>query len=351
MAAAHAFFVSVIWTSRVCREKPSARPGPGAHDQLTDSLQGLVNSSRFDTTHMPRAIWKGTLGFGLVNISIELLSAEKADSLDLDLLDRRDNARIGYLKINKTTQQPVPAEEIVRGFAVADDRYVVLTDEDLKAANPKATQSIDIIGVVNTDAVPRIFFAKPYYVSAMKGSDRAYALLRDVLERSGQLALARIVIHTRQHVAAVYPQSGALVVQLLRYAADLKDPDDAGVRAIPAGSGAAASKELKMAEQLLSSMQEPWEPESYRDTYRDDLMQLIEQRSKKGAKASPAGHSVSSQPTKVLDLVAALQRSLESSPRKSAATSLPRGATKSIAAPKKAPAKRAAVKKTRRGVA
>ncbi len=302
---------------------------------------------------MARAIWKGTLGFGLVNVSVELLSAEKADELDLDLLDRRDNARIGYQKINKTTQLPVPNEEIVRGFAVAEDRYVILTDDDLKAANPTATQSIDIVGFVKDDAVPRIFFAKPYYVSALKGSERAYALLRDVLKKSGQLALARIVIHTRQHVAAVYPHDGALVVQLLRYAADLKDTDDAGVRSIPSAAGGPSPKELKMAEQLRSSMQEPWEPESYRDTYRDDLMKLIEQRSKKGGKASPAGKAVSSPPTKVLDLVAALKRSLETTPRKpSRGTATTRsGASESPGARKKAPVKRAAAGKTRRSVA
>ena len=264
---------------------------------------------------MPRALWKGTLGFGLVSISVELLSAEQADELDLDLLDRRDNARIGYLKINKTTQEPVPAEEIVRGFAVSENRYVILTDEDLKAANPKATQSIDIFGFVSGDDVPRVFFAKPYFVSPLKGSDRAYALLRDVLRKSGQLALARVVIHTRQHVAAVYPHEHALVVQLLRYAADIKSPDDAGVKAVPSLSGASSVKEVAMAQQLLTSMQETWKPESYHDTYRDDVMTLIAQRSKKGGKASPSVQSAAEPGTKVLDLVAALQKSLASGAR------------------------------------
>ncbi len=303
---------------------------------------------------MARPLWKGTLGFGLVSIGIELLSAERTDELDLDLLDRRDNARIGYLKINKSTQQPVPQEEIVRGFAVADDRYVVLTDADLKAANPKATQSIDIIGVVNSDAVPRIFFAKPYYVSAIKGSDRAYALLRDALDRSGQLALARIVIHTRQHVAAVYPYRDALVVQLLRYAADLKDPDDAGVRAISAGNPSAGSKEVRMAEQLLTSMQEPWSPESYRDTYRDDLMKLIERRAKKGGKTSPAADVVSLQPTKVLDLVAALQRSLQSTssvPRRTESRRTAKAAEPAKTPAKKRAGRRSTAKKSRRAAA
>lgn len=284
---------------------------------------------------MPRALWKGTLGFGLVSISVELLSAEKTDELDLDLLDRRDNARIGYLKINKTTQKPVPAEEIVRGFAVSDDRYVILTDDDLKAANPKATQSIDIFGFVGDEDVPRVFFAKPYFVSPLKGSDRAYALLRDVLRKSGQLALARVVIHTRQHVAAVYPHEHALVVQLLRYAAEIKSPDDAGVKSVPSLAGASSSKEIAMAQQLLTSMKDTWTPESYHDTYRDDVMKLITQRSKKGGKASPAVQNAAEPGTKVLDLVAALQRSLASGGRSAPATG------GSVAAPARKAARRA----------
>ncbi len=262
---------------------------------------------------MARAIWKGTLGFGLVNISVELLSAESVDELDLDLLDRRDNARIGYQKINKSTMQPVSSTDIVRGFAVAEDRYVILSDEDLKAANPKSTQSIDIFGFVTDAEVPRLFFAKPYYVSALKGSERAYALLRDVLRKSKQLALARVVIHTRQHVAAVYPHDDALVVQLLRYAADLKSPDDAGVRSIPERSVTVSAKEVTMAQQLVTSMQEAWAPESYRDTYRDDLMALIAQRSKRAGTAPHPGSALATPATKVLDLVAALKRSLASS--------------------------------------
>lgn len=309
---------------------------------------------------MPRALWKGTLGFGLVSISVELLSAEQADELDLDLLDRRDNARIGYLKINKSTQEPVPAEEIVRGFAVSDDRYVILTDDDLKSANPKATQSIDIFGFVGDQDVPRVFFAKPYFVSPLKGSDRAYALLRDVLRKSEQLALATVVIHTRQHVAAVYPHEGALVVQLLRYAADIKSPDDAGVKSVPSLTGGASAKEVAMAQQLLTSMQETWQPESYRDTYRDDVMKLIAQRSKKGGKASPAAAASPEPATRVLDLVAALQRSLASGSARSRSRSTSsqpptRSAAKTTSnrksAAKRSVAKRTPVKKSRGRVA
>ena len=266
---------------------------------------------------MARALWKGTLGFGLVNIGVELLSAGKADELDLDLLDRRDHARIGYQKYNKSTGKLVETADIVRGFNVGDDTYVVLTDDDLKAANPKATQSIDILGFVQESDVPRIFFDRPYYVSPLKGSARAYALLREALAASSQLALAQIVIHTRQHVAAVYPYQTALVVQLLRYEMDIREPDDAGVRDVPVAPKN-ASKEMAMATQLITSMSMDWEPSQFKDTYREDLLKLVRDRAKKsgGARKALDSDASATKQTKVLDLLAALQKSLGNTTRK-----------------------------------
>jgi DNA end-binding protein Ku len=276
---------------------------------------------------MARAIWKGTLGFGLVNIGVELLTAGRADELDLDLLDRRDHARIGYQKYNKSTGELVDNADIVRGFPVGDDQYVVLSDDDLKAANPKATQSIDIVGFVPEADVPRIFYDRPYYVSPLKGSERAYALLRDALSESAQLALAQIVIHTRQHVAAVYAFESALVVQLLRYAGDLKDPEEAGVKSPAVASKKTAGREVAMAEQLISAMHMDWEPEQFRDTYRDDVLKLVRERAKKGGKATatPATVTSAAKQTKVLDLVAALQKSLGSPSSKKAAAPAKKG--------------------------
>ena len=270
---------------------------------------------------MARAIWKGTLGFGLVNIGVELLTAGKADELDLDLLDRRDHARIGYQKYNKSTGEIVENADVVRGFPVGDDQYVVLSPEDLKAANPKVTQSIDIVGFVPEADVPRIFYDRPYYVSPLKGSDRAYALLRDALSDSAQLALAQIVIHTRQHVAAVYAHESALVVQLLRYAVDLKDPEEAGVKSPPLTPKKSAGREVAMATQLISSMAMDWAPDQFRDTYRDDVLKLVRARAKRGGKATAASAPVTSaaKQTKVLDLVAALQKSLAPASTKAAA--------------------------------
>lgn len=286
---------------------------------------------------MARAIWKGTLGFGLVNIGVELLSASVADTLDLDMLDKRDHARIGYQKINKNTGDVVEQGDIVKGFEVEKGQYVILEDADLKAANPRKTQSIDIVGFIPQASVPRMFYDRPYFVTPSKGADRAYALLRDTLAKSEQLALAQVVIHTRQHMAAVYAHDQALVVQLLRYASDLKTPEDAGVRDVPSVPRNSASKEFAMAEQLVNSMAMDWQPEAFTDTYRDDLMRLIESRAAKGSKAASAA-TRGAKPTKVLDLVSALRQSLEPGGRakKSSAVQKSSAATKRPAAKKAA---------------
>ncbi|MBC8088669.1 MAG: Ku protein [Phycisphaerae bacterium] len=260
---------------------------------------------------MPRGIWKGTMGFGLVTIGVELLTAEQTEDLDLSMLDRRDNAHIGYQKINKSTGDVVPNTEIVKGFEVSDGKYVVLTPDDLKSANPKATQSVDIVAFVSQDDIPLIFYAKPYYVSPLKGSDKAYALLRDALMASKQVGIAQIVIHTRQHMAVVYPHQESIVVQLLRYAHELKQPEVAGVKLIPHAAKGSRAPEFTMAQQLIESMVAPWKPEQYKDTYHDDVMKMVNARAKKGAKASPASTVEAPTETKVLDLVAALRGSLK----------------------------------------
>ena len=280
---------------------------------------------------MARSIWKGTMGFGLVTIGVELLTAERAEELDLDLLDKRDHARIGYQKYNKSTGEIVEQSEIVRGFEVSDGKYVVLSDEDLKSANPKATQSVDIVGFVSQADIPLLFYDKPYYVSPLKGSDKAYGLLRDALADTKQVGIAQIVIHTRQHVAAVYPHEGVIVVQLLRYAHELKEPEDAGVKDVPHNSKSSRAPEFTMAKQLIDSMVSDWKPEQFKDTYKDDVLKLIHERAKKGGgKASPAVNVPASGETKVLDLVAALRNSLKN-PRtrgKTAAKNVMKPATK-----------------------
>lgn len=287
---------------------------------------------------MPRGIWKGTMGFGLVTIGVELLTAEQAEELDLSMLDKRDNAHIGYQKINKSTGEVVAQADIVKGFEVSDGKYVVLTPEDLKSANPKATQSVDIVAFVEQDEIPLIYYAKPYYVSPLKGSDKAYALLRDALTASKQVGLAQIVIHTRQHMAVVYPYEESIVVQLLRYAHELKQPKDAGVKHVAHTAKSSKAPEFAMAQQLIDSMVSDWKPEQYHDTYKEDVMKMIKARAKKGAHASPASKTVAPTETKVLDLVAALRGSLKkggSATAKSAHKTAKKAVTKTVAKKRK----------------
>lgn len=258
---------------------------------------------------MARPTWKGTLSFGLVNIGVELHTMETSDSLDLDMLDKRDMGRIGYQKYNKTTGQLVTTKDIVKGYPVAKNRYVILSDDDLKAANPKATRTIDVIGFVGDGDVGRIYYSRPYIVAPGQGSNKAYRLLYDVLEKTGQVALVRIVMHTREHTGALYPHDDALVLQLLRYDRDLRSAKDLGIE-LPEAS-AVRPAEYQMAEKLVETMQMEWDPSEFKDNYRDDLLRMINARAKKGAKETPEPPRVEKDETPVLDLMAALKRSLQ----------------------------------------
>ncbi len=263
---------------------------------------------------MARGIWKGTLGFGLVSIGVELHSAEKAERLDLDLLDSRDMGRVGYQKINKSTGKLVDQKDIVRGYEVAKGRYVILEADDLKAANPKSTQTIDVIGFLDAKSIPLIYYAKPYVIAPLKGSEKAYVLFREALEKTGQVGLAQVVIHTRQYMAAVFPHDGFMVVQLLRYEQDLKSRPEVGMETLPTPGRAIRAEELTMAKRLIESMATTWEPAEYKDEYRDDLLAMINKRAKKGADREVAGDASKAdapEETKVLDLMAALRRSVE----------------------------------------
>lgn len=259
---------------------------------------------------MPHGIWKGTMGFGLVSIAVELHAAEAPKRLDLDLLDRRDNSRIRYKKVNESTGSEVKPEDIVKGYAVAKDQYIRLTDADLKSANPKSTQTVDIVGFVDRDDIPLIYFDRPYYVAPLKGSEKAYALLRDALERAGQVGIAQIVLRTRQYVAAVYPSEEALVVHLLRYQDEIRSFDALG-KGDNGSASAPRPQELAMAEQLMKTMATEWDPAQFTDTYRRDVLKMIKERAKGGSRKAKVKAAAKDEP-RVLDLMAALKRSVES---------------------------------------
>ncbi|MFY9821974.1 MAG: Ku protein [Thermoanaerobaculia bacterium] len=280
---------------------------------------------------MARAIWKGSITFGLVNIPVGLYSAETRDDISFKLLDRKTKSPIHYKRVSEESGKEVPWDETVRGYEVEKGTYVVLSDEDLKRAAPEATQTIDIQGFVDLEDISPLFFDKPYFLAPDSKGTKAYVLLRETLRRTGKVGIAKVVIRTRQYLAAVVARgdSDVLTLELMRYAHELRDPAELDV---PRGKSGVSDKELQMAVRLVEGMEEAWDPDQYKDDYRHDLMKLIEERAESGElEGSTAPVPKAQSPGgKVVDLMELLKRSLDEGPRKPA---------------KKAPARKTAAKK------
>jgi|HubBroStandDraft_3_1064219.scaffolds.fasta_scaffold01722_2 DNA end-binding protein Ku len=259
---------------------------------------------------MPRAIWKGSISFGLVNIPVGLYGAEKRDEVHFNLLDQRNMAPIHYQRINSETGKEVPWEDTVRGYQFEEGRYVVLSDADLERANPQATQTVDITDFVDLAEIHPIYFDRPYYLAPEKNGAKGYALLREILRRTGKAGIAKVVIRTRQYLAAVVPMGDVIVLELMRFAHELRDLAELD---LPSGKQGLSEKELKMAEKLVEGMIEKWDPEKYRDDYQADLMHLIDERVKAGQLEAPAEAAPPRRPQrgKVIDLMTLLKRSVE----------------------------------------
>ncbi|HWI41119.1 MAG TPA: Ku protein [Verrucomicrobiae bacterium] len=263
---------------------------------------------------MPHAIWKGSISFGLVNIPVGLYTAEKKDELDFVLLDKRDLGPVGYRRYNKKTGQEIPWKEVVKGFEHEEGEYVVLNPADFKQANPEATQTVDIVDFVDLSQIPPVYYTRPYYLEPVKKAKKSYALLREALKKSGKAGIANVVIHTRQYVGAVVPMGKMLVLNLLRFKNELKSADDFDLPAENLEEIGVTDKELDMAQKLIEGMIDNWQPEKYHDTYRDDLMQLINRKIEQGetrvvveeGAAEPAPEQA-----EVIDLMSLLSRSVK----------------------------------------
>lgn len=261
---------------------------------------------------MARVVWKGAIAFGLVHIPVDLYPGAKDNALDFDWIDKRDHAPVGYQRINKKTGKPVEMSDIVKGYEWEKGNYVILEDEDFKAANPKATQTVEIVAFVDRAAIPPLFFEKPYRLVPGKRGEKGYALLRETLKRSDKVGVAQVVIRNRQHLAVLMPMGEMLELITMRYADEVLD---AGEFDLPSMKDARVSdKEVQLAERLVDDMTEEWNPKQYRDSYRDDLMKRIEALATQGRThlvGTPAD-----EPDKggaqIIDLMAALKRSLES---------------------------------------
>jgi DNA end-binding protein Ku len=259
---------------------------------------------------MPRSIWKGSITFGLVNIPVGLYAAESRHELELHLLDKRDKSPVRYKRVSEKSGKEVPWADVVRGYEYEDGQYVVLSDEDLKRANPVATQTIDISDFVDAAEISPVYFDKPYYLAPERKGTKSYALLREALGRSGKVGIAQVVIRTRQYLAAVVPQDDVLVLELLRYAHEIRDASELEV---PHGRAGVNERELALAERLIEGMVGEWEPEKYTDTYEKDVMKMIERRVAKGETAAveKAAPKPAAEGGKVVDLMLLLKRSVE----------------------------------------
>jgi DNA end-binding protein Ku len=265
---------------------------------------------------MARAIWKGSISFGLVNIPIALYPATRREELKFRLLRKSDFSPVNYKRVAEKDGKEVPWDQIVKGYEYEKGKYVVLKDEDFQRVDLEATQTVDIQDFVNQDEIDPMFFYKPYYLESQKGGDKAYALLRDALKDSGKVGIAKVVIKTRQYLAGVKPENGALVLELMHFVDELADPEKLHVPK----KTEVGKREIKMAKSLIDSMSSKWNPEKYHDEYREALMEVIEEKVEAGGKEIEEKPKKAPKPTKVIDLVSVLQKSLEQTSAKKKAT-------------------------------
>ena len=267
---------------------------------------------------MARGLWKGAISFGLVNVPVELHSAKKKSAeLDMTMLDKRDLAPVGYKRVNKSTGKEVAWGDVVKGYEYKDDKYVVLSNEDFRRANPEAAKTVDILAFVDLADIQPQYFDTPYYLKPEKRGEKPYALLRDTLEKAGKAGIASVVIRTKQYLAALVAQDELLVLNTLRYADELKDPAELEIP-----KAKVTAKELDMAMRLVDDMADKWHPDKYKDTYRDDLLKRIKAKVKAGeTEELTEPEKDAEKPAKsadVIDLMALLKKSVEKKPAKRA---------------------------------
>lgn len=258
-----------------------------------------------------RALWKGAITFGLVTIPVSLFPATRREELKFRQLRASDQSPVNYKRVAEADGKEVPWDQIVKGYEYEKGKFVILKDEDFARVDVEATQTVDIMNFVSIDDVDPLLFYKPYFLEASKGGDKAYVLLRDALIDTGKIAIAKVVIRTRQHLAAVKPQKKGLMLELMHFPKEMIDVSEFNEPA----EKAIGKAEMQMAKQLIESMTTDWEPEQYNDEYHEALEKIIEEKIDHPDKTAPAP-AKKRQATNVIDLVAVLQESLQQSKRK-----------------------------------
>lgn len=257
---------------------------------------------------MAHAIWSGAINFGLVTIPVKLFTAVKTDDLSFNMLHGKDEGRIKYERVCSVDGKPVPWDEIVKGYEFEKGEYVIITDEDFDKVNPEATQSVDILEFVDVNTINPMYFDKPYYLEPSKQGRHAYALLREALSVSNKVAIARVVVRTKEYIASVKPLGDALVLELMHWANEIV----AATNLELPGNETLPEAEMSMAKMLIDTMTvASFEPEKFTNRYRDELMAMIEARA--AGKELPAAKKAVVRSSKVVNLMDVLAQSLEQS--------------------------------------
>ncbi|MFD2271338.1 Ku protein [Undibacterium arcticum] len=236
-------------------------------------------------------LWKGAISFGLVHIPIALHSATAEQGLNFDWLDKRSMDPVGYKRINKKTGKEVDKDNIVKGIEYEDGQYVILSQEEIAAAYPKSTQTIEIESFVDAGDIPFMYLERPYYVSPINKGAKVYALLREVLLKTGKVGIAKVVIQTKQHLAVLMPCGPALVLDLLRWGDEVRNWDELDLPAEGAKAAGLTDKEMKMGEQLVLDMSSKWNPADFTDSFKEQILKLVEEKKSKLARPSQSPQS------------------------------------------------------------
>jgi DNA end-binding protein Ku len=253
-----------------------------------------------------RPTWKGSISFGLVYIPIAVYPATREEKVSFRQLRKSDHSPIRYKKVAEADMKEVTADEIVKGFEYERGRFIILSDEDFQKVRIESTHSIDITDFVDLEQVDPKFFYKPYFLEAQKGGEKAYALLHKALSGTGKIGIAKVVISNREYLAAVKPDGLFLILELMHFASEVLTPEELSRPATTLND-----KELQMAQTLIESMSTPWQPDKYRDEYRNAVMEMIEQKAKN--KKLPPAPAAAPRATNVVDLVKVLQESINRS--------------------------------------
>jgi DNA end-binding protein Ku len=294
---------------------------------------------------MARAIWSGSISFGLLNVPVKLYSAVARRGISLREIRESDGARIRHRRVAEGTDEEVPYEKIQKAFEITSGNYVPISKDEMAALAPEKTRAIEVKDFVNLDEIDPIYFDSPYYLGPAEGAEKAYSLLASAMKRSGKVAIARFVFRNKEHLAALRADNGVLTLTTMRFADEVVPPDELD-DVLPAEQPKVAKKEVEMAEQLIDSLTSEFDPSAYRDEYREELMSLIERKAE--GKEIVAPEAPEREATKAPDLMAALEESIAAVKGKSggAARKPAKAKAKKKAAPKKAAAKKRAKAKS-----